>query len=168
MFLLAVNKMFQDCWQTTNNLFCDDGLLWASARTLAEASTKIQISLNKIQDWSHKTGFKFSVTKTCYCIFSRIKAPDIQLSLYNQPIRREDRPKYLGITFDYNLSWKTRIEILKNRGKKRLNILRCVARKKMGCRPQIANYPLFSTNSITTKLCILLILLSGGFSLILS
>ena len=60
VFLLAVNKMFQNCVQTTNNLFCDDGLLWAVSNYLQTATNRVQNSLTKIEEWSNKSNFKFS------------------------------------------------------------------------------------------------------------
>ena len=50
LFLIAINKMFQNCFLTTNNLFCDDGLTWSKSAFLQTATNQVQNSINKIEE----------------------------------------------------------------------------------------------------------------------
>ena len=132
LFLLAINKLFLNCDQTINQLFCDDGMLWSRSSDLATAETKIQNTLDKLTQWSKATGLQFSPQKTTYCIFTHKKTRHLNLSLCGNNLTRSYIVKYLGVIFDHRLNWVAHILYLKEKCHKRLAILRCVAYKKWG------------------------------------
>ena len=41
LFLIAINKIFLNCDQTTNKLFCDDGTFWHRSNNLNDAEEKV-------------------------------------------------------------------------------------------------------------------------------
>ena len=73
LFLIAINKLFQNCNQTINKLFCDDGMFWCQDQHLAKVEEKILDTLNQISTWANQNGLKFSAQKSCYCIFTHKK-----------------------------------------------------------------------------------------------
>ena len=83
LFLIAINKMFKNCTETDNRLFCDDGCFWSQHTDLDIAETKIQDTLNKLTKWSKETGLKFSTQKSVYCIFTHKNTKNLNLTLYN-------------------------------------------------------------------------------------
>ena len=132
LFLIAINKIFQNCTQTTNNLFCDDGAFWYRHHDLNIAKTRIQNTLDKITTWSKENGLKFSVQKSKYIIFSKRTPSDITLTLYDTNLPKCNKIKYLGMTLDSKLTWEDHIQDLKERSHQRLNILRNVSKRKWG------------------------------------
>ena len=132
LFLIAINKMFKNCTETDNRLFCDDGCFWSQHTDLDIAETKIQDTLNKLTKWSKETGLKFSTQKSVYCIFTHKNTKNLNLTLYNDRLPRSYKIKYLGMTLDHRLNWKAHIEHLKEKSQQRLAILRCVSKRKWG------------------------------------
>lgn len=87
---------------------------------------KMQRELQKVEGWALKWGFRFSVSKTKWIVFTH-KTINCQLSLklYGNDIERVGF-KYLGIWFDERLTWKIHIGKMTEKCKKVLNILRCL------------------------------------------
>ena len=132
LFLIAINKMFSNCTETTNNLFCDDGAFWCRHSNLNTAALKIQNTLDKLTQWSKENGLKFSVQKSTYVIFTTRKPTNINLTLYNTNLPKSNQIRYLGMILDSKLNWKAHINQLKVKCHQRLSILRCVSRRKWG------------------------------------
>ena len=132
LFLIVINNIFQNCDQTINKLFCDDGMFWCKSVDLLEAEQKIQNTLDKLSVWSNHKGLKFSIQKSCYVIFTHKNTRDLNLKLLNQNVPRVFKFKYLGVIFDHRLTWKPHILNIKEKCFKRLNVLKCVAHKKWG------------------------------------
>ena len=132
LFLIAINKMFKDCTETNNKLFCDDGCFWSQHTDLNIAETKIQNTLDKLTQWSKETGLRFSTQKSVYCIFTHKNTRNLNLTLYNDNLPRSFKIKYLGMTLDHKLNWKSHIENLKEKSQQRLAILRCVSKRRWG------------------------------------
>ena len=132
LFLIAINKLFKNCDQTVNKLFCDDGMFWHQSKDLAIAEQRVQDTLNRLTIWSQTNGLKFSPQKSCYCIFTHNNTRDLNLTLLNQNLPRSFQVRYLGIIFDHRLTWQPHIEHLREKCFKRLNILKSVAYKQWG------------------------------------
>ncbi len=46
------------------SLFADDGTVWKNGRNLEFIVKKMQEAITKVEEWSYKWGFKFSIDKT--------------------------------------------------------------------------------------------------------
>ena len=133
LFLIIINNMFKNCTDTINRLFCDDGCFWSRALDLDTAETNIQNTLNHLTKWSKEKGLKFSTQKSTYCIFThKTYTRDLTLTLYNEQLPRSYQVKYLGMTFDHRLNWNSHTILIKEKCQKRINILRCVSKRKWG------------------------------------
>ena len=68
---------------------------------------QLQQSLNKIENWATKNGFKFSKSKTQCVHFCQLRKQhdDPVLHLYGSPIPVVEESKFLGILFDRKLSF---------------------------------------------------------------
>ena len=49
------------------------------------------------------------------------------LTLYSKPMEKVKAFKYLGLWIDKKYTWKSHIENVKTKGKKVINLMRCVA-----------------------------------------
>lgn len=94
----------------------------------------MQESLNSLQKWLKTTGYKFSCTKSTCITFSKGKSvtrnPKIKLN--NQLLPVTDKIKILGLIFDNHLTWKPHITELKNSCKRRLNLIKTLAKRNWG------------------------------------
>jgi hypothetical protein len=68
---------------------------------------KLQLCLNKIQNWADTNGFKFSRTKTSCVHFcnKRKLHDDPKLELDGSPIKVLKKVKFLGVIFDNKLKF---------------------------------------------------------------
>ena len=92
---------------------------------------RLQLYLNKFQQWAADNGFLFSKTKpvcmhTCQKIGLHL---DPQLFLDQCPIPVVEETTFLGVIFDRRLSFVPHLRYVKNKALKALNIL-------MGSRPK--------------------------------
>lgn len=94
---------------------------------------KMQGAITKIEDWSYKWGFKFSVDKTKTMFFTRKRiGSTVKLKLYNQELERVKQFKYLGVWFDERITWAIHIQKVVDKCKKVLNVMRCLAGSEWG------------------------------------
>ena len=98
----------------------------------------MQESLNALQKWSETTGFKLSPTKTKCILFSRggkqSQRPELYLNEQELPVTQT--VKILGLTLDDKLTWKPHINQLKDDCKRRLNIIKTLAKRNWGADQQ--------------------------------
>ena len=87
----------------------------------------IQDNLNRITEWCNLWGFKISLDKTVAVVFSHRAVTDIHLTRDNQPVKIDNKAKFLGLIFDRKLSWRDHINYLEEKCKKRLQLMRAVA-----------------------------------------
>ena len=112
---------------------CNDGLFWATGKTLEIPTLKIQRALECIEEWCDLHGPKISSTKTHFNIFTKNVIKFDPILIFNgTPLPRKDTVKYLGVTFDTRLTWKYHIEDVVNRCQQPLNMMRKVAQHDWG------------------------------------
>lgn len=128
LFSIMINEVFGDIdYSMGVSLFADDGVIWKRGRNLQFTMAKMQQELQKVESWALAWGFRFSVSKTKWIIFTRKRIHcQLSLKLYGSDIDKVDCFKYLGIWFDERLTWKTHIGKMTEKYKKVLNILRCL------------------------------------------
>ncbi|XP_060856603.1 uncharacterized protein LOC132934323 [Metopolophium dirhodum] len=87
MCLLAINDIFKNIPKPTKHLlFADDCHIYCSGQNTKTTVGILQDALNILQDWSHKTGFKFSTGKSECITFHTNPRANIQFHLKNSPI----------------------------------------------------------------------------------
>ena len=135
LFLIVINSIFDETVDIVKSLFCDDGLFWATGKTLKIARNKIRRALACLTDWSKKTGLKFSPSKTHYIIFTRRNVyRDPLLILCGAPIERKTRITYLGMIFDQKLTWRFHINEIVQRCEKNTNFTKSCSTLPVGRR----------------------------------
>ena len=95
---------------------------------------QLQTSLDNLQRWSDKNGFKFSKSKTVCVHFCQLRGmhtePELHLDGALVPVK--DETKFLGLRFDRRLSFVPHIKYLRLCCLNALNLLRVVSNVNWG------------------------------------
>ena len=125
LFLLAINDILNNISLPVKGfLFSDDLIFFCKGNNTLTTEALLQDTINKIQSWASKTGFKFSQNKSQCIYFSRRSNNSYNPNIYlNQKrIKVVNHIKLLGLIFDQKLSWRLQTETLKEDCLRRLNI----------------------------------------------
>lgn len=135
MFLLAINDIFKNIPKHTKHLlFADDCHIYCSGQNTETTVDILQDALNRLQDWSHKTGFKFSAGKSQCITFHTNPRASIQFHLKNSPIPICENLRVLGMIFDNKMRWNSHIKKLKSTCKIRMNIIKTLSHHTWGAK----------------------------------
>ena len=94
---------------------------------------KLKDSINIVEKFAQKSGFKFSISKTSTLHFTKQwSPPSTELQLGNTGNQKSEKIKHLGLVFDSNLGRKAHIHQLKYKCNKALNLLRSVSSTERG------------------------------------
>ena len=111
-------------------LFADHCAFWRTGRQLPQIINQIQIDLNNLNDWASLWGIKLSLTKTVGIIFSLhkkgCKSHNLNLKIGKEPIKQVNEVKFLGVTFDSELTFNKHINNIVESTKKTLNLLKAI------------------------------------------
>ena len=135
LFSVAINSVLSVIPPTVGRmLYVDDLTIYSTSPRLEGAERQITSALKGLERWTRKTGFSFSPTKSVCVHFHRRRGffPDPQFSLENEAIPVQPEVKYLGLIFDYKLTWVPHLRWLKLRCARSLNILRMVSGQSWG------------------------------------
>lgn len=136
-FLIIANAFLNCIEQLVKAvMFADDLTMFLRGSNLQEIRTIMQKSLDNISKTAKDIGFSFSAEKTVAMIFTKKykkeKIPNIILSGHDLEFVNDHR--ILGIIFDTKLNWNKHIEMVRDRAKKRLNVLRMLCNPKFGAK----------------------------------
>ena len=146
MFGLALDEVTEGIrinGETVNNLrYADDTVI------MANNIDELQILMDKISSACEDFGLKINVQKTKFMIISRSTNTDCCLRVYNQPIQRVNKFKYLGCiindNIDHELEIRCRIEQARTAYFKMKKVLTCKD-MKLNLRVRLAKCYIFST-----------------------
>ena len=133
--------LFMNDFPTLNNsniqtsLFADDSAIWKSGRNIKFITIQLQNQLDNIAKWCDKWGLKINTKKTQDLIITHknLKTKDTPLlHLQKQELKIVDSAKFLGLTFDKRLNWKTHIENIIKKTTPALNLLRSIVSHTWG------------------------------------
>ncbi|HMG39082.1 MAG TPA: reverse transcriptase domain-containing protein [Nitrososphaeraceae archaeon] len=128
LFLLMINNIAAELDDVDMSLFADDSAIYTGHRNIKILENKIQLSINLIQNWCNKNGFKISINKTTGVLFSkRNNLSRITIKIDQDQIKMDSKVKFLGVIFDSKLSWKPHIDYIIEKCKKRLNLMRAIS-----------------------------------------
>ena len=114
-------------------LYADDLAIWTIEENIGTAKVRLQNALENLNMWTQDWIMKANAKKTTFTIFTlSTKKPTVTLTLDGQKLIEENNPKYLGITFDPRLTWKTHIDTCHQKGLTRTCILRKLAGLEWG------------------------------------
>lgn len=118
--------------------FADDLCYWSSSKSPQLAAKKISTCIQEIEHWSNKWRIKLNSQKTQCIMFTKkpTHRQPINISLYGNPITITKTAKFLGVTFQQNMTWTTHISNITTEARKRLNHLKALTGKKNGASPE--------------------------------
>ena len=161
LFLIYINDLpTPHHKQNSPSQFADDTAQWAFSLNVRFAAKCLQQDLLDLAMWCAKWRIKLNPEKTKVIIFSRsvlAKRTEPNLKLYGATLKVYLQVKFLGITFDSQLTFKKHFEDILDRCDTRYHCLRLLANKKWGPSPStlIQIYkqcvrPIFEYGSLST------------------
>ena len=135
LFSVKINSITQclkpgvDC-----SLYVDDFQICYRSSNMSIIERRLQLCLNKLQQWATDNGFRFSKTKTVCMHICQKKGLhlDPQLFLDQCPIPVVEETKFMGVIFDRRLSFVPHLKYVKKKALKALNILKIVGNTEWG------------------------------------
>jgi len=115
-----------------SSLFADDLATIFFYQKQGKVKGRIKAYLKSLVGWLFKWRLKMNAGKCMYSVFSVAgsKTKDrFELNLVDGIIPYNQNPKFVGIIFDESLNFKVHAEILLNRTRKRLNIIKIFSNK---------------------------------------
>lgn len=116
--------------------YADDFTFIIKDRNINEIINKCNIIMTKIKQSLDNLNFKINVDKCKYMFFNCKNDVNVQVTLDNVPIKREDSLKILGVTFDQNLNFYKHTRETRDVALKFLNILKIFNYKRGGAHPK--------------------------------
>lgn len=138
LFSIAINTVVQIIKRLsgiTCSIYVDDKRVSFATKNVEDGVLKIQRLLNRVLEWSLKTGFRFSVDKTEWMVFHRTaSAPlvGIQFTLDGTVLKRVEVKKFLGMFLDVQLNFKAHIQYLRGKCLRTMNILSIISAANVG------------------------------------
>ena len=111
LFLLYVNDLPNTSCLLTFHLFVDD----TNSKNLSHLEATLNHELKSVAEWMKCNRLALSISKTNFILFHFIKLKSnqsLRIKIDDEFIKQGDSTKYLGITFDSNLTWKSHINEL--------------------------------------------------------
>ena len=126
------------CKFTFLSQFADDTAQWTFSLNIHIAAKLSQQDLLNLAMWCAKWRIKLNPVKTKVTIFSRsilARKTELNLKLYGETLKIYPQAKFLGITFDSQLTFKKHFEDILDCCNTRYHRLRLLANKKWGPNP---------------------------------
>ena len=116
------------------SIYADDCAAWKVGRNLKQLSKSIQGYLDQIIKWTETWGFKLNTDKSVAVLFTNSKKfqNSINLTIQGKTLKVEKEAKFLGVTYDRQLTWKTHITNIVEKSKKAFQLMRNVAGHNWG------------------------------------
>ena len=134
LFLIFINDL-PDLLNVSKALFADDLVIWTTEKYPILARAKLRKALSIIGTYCNFWKLKINSQKSVYSIFSKSHihaARNLNLTLNDNPINKEENPAYLGVCLDRQLTMNRFIQNLKDKASRRLNLIKCLATTSWG------------------------------------
>jgi ribonuclease HI len=137
LFVIYINDILADLPPDAQiSLFADDLAIWVQDSDKLQAEVGMQRVLDQLAAWADKWNMTISMEKTECCLFStdpkeHKHAPN--LTIGGTRVKHNPQPKFLGVTFDPQLTFSAHAASIKARLKSRLKPLRALTGKGWGC-----------------------------------
>ncbi|XP_035911816.1 uncharacterized protein LOC118512062 isoform X2 [Anopheles stephensi] len=114
--------------------YADDFVIIQKGKTATELEYKMQTAINSFSNTIQGLKLPINIDKTKFMIFSK-KPQNITIQIRNQRIEKVTVYKYLGVWIDGNLFFKKHVEELKDKARKRLQLVRRICNTKNNLSP---------------------------------
>lgn len=90
--------------------FADDTAIMATGSSHKEAVEKVQLAINKVYDWTQKWKIKLNESKLIHIDFTNKHCDYHPIYINGMQVPYANTAKYLGITLDAKLRWKSHVK----------------------------------------------------------
>ena len=110
LFILYINDICNISSYFMFTLFADDTTIVSAHNNINILFSQANIELTKLYNWFYLSKLSLNIDKTSYILFSNKQDdPKNTINIDNINIKRVFSNKFLGVTIDHKLSWKTQI-----------------------------------------------------------
>ncbi|VEN44837.1 unnamed protein product [Callosobruchus maculatus] len=122
--------------------YANDGVVVVSGRFLSTVCDRMQMACRIIEGWCTETGLSVNPTKTELVLFcGRRKLEGFRtLTMYGRPLAISQEVKYLGMIFDWKLTWGSHVDRLVSRWTATFWQLRRAVGRTCGLNPNILQW----------------------------
>ena len=114
LFVIFVNDLPRVVEKCTVNLYADETAIYSAHRDPGELNRRVQEDLQRVVEWITRNGLRMNVNKTQLLVLNRKGkqsiADSVQVNIGDSRLQKQDCVKYLGVSIDKDLRWKTHIE----------------------------------------------------------
>ncbi|XP_070182474.1 uncharacterized protein [Littorina saxatilis] len=134
LFLIFINDLLPELPKGVKAaLYADDLAMWCTEEHSTTATYRLQLAADKLAAWADDWCVKINLEKSTTTLFtlSPKQKPGV-IKLGDRPLRNDDEPTYLGVTFDKRLTWKPQIQKAENKARRKFAIMRKLAGTNWG------------------------------------
>ncbi|GFV88235.1 probable RNA-directed DNA polymerase from transposon X-element [Trichonephila clavipes] len=117
LFNLYINDI-PDYSLTKINMFADDTAIHTTYRRISSVTFALNKHLKLLENYYDKWKISINVDKSAAVLFTKKRKIPPPPTMYNTTIPWSQSTKYLGITFDKNLTWKNHIQLTRQKFRK--------------------------------------------------
>ena len=120
LFILYINDLFTSMPEGEIISFANDTAVISNGSNRPEVEQKVDLQLRNIFRWLVLNELSVNIEKTIFITFGSYvnSVPEnFSVQINNKQINRVDSCKYLGVHFDYRLTWESHIEKIINKTK---------------------------------------------------
>ena len=138
LFLIMVNDIKMYHPGTELSIFADDNTIYREGTKGPDLRKSMQDELSDFQFWCDTWGFKISTSKTVIVVFRPHSRYDDGYNyeggfrIRGVPVKIVPKVRFLGVTFDEDLTFAPHVDELLVRCQGRLNLLSCIAGTRFG------------------------------------
>ncbi|KAG7303178.1 hypothetical protein JYU34_011639 [Plutella xylostella] len=139
LFNIYTNDQPRDAG-TARFLYADDLALASQAATFEEVEGTLTAALRKLGDYYSQNALRPNPSKTQSCAFhlrNHQANRELDITWEGVKIQHCSSPKYLGVTLDRSLTYKTHCQTTKKKVSSRNNLLRRLTSTSWGASPQV-------------------------------
>lgn len=116
-----------------HSIFMDDINIYMTHRDLNIIQDTLQRTLNNLENWTFRSGFKLSTDKTVFMHLHRFNnSHPINLNINGNPIKQVNQFKCLGLILDSKWTWKQHITNLKKKTIQAMNLMKILSHSSWG------------------------------------
>ena len=94
-------------------LFADDTFLCAQNKDFAALEREVNVELDKVFIWLVSNKLTLNTVKSKFMVVTNKKSiPKLSIKVNDIPLKTCDSYKYLGVTIDKNLDWKSHVKYI--------------------------------------------------------
>ena len=111
LFLIYINDLPRCSVDLQFVIYADDTTVFFSSDNLDNTVNVINVDLGRVSRWISSNSLTVNLNKSQYILFSRrqMHLQNIELFVNNYKLKKVNEVKFLGVTLDESLEWKSRL-----------------------------------------------------------